>query len=498
MASIRNILDVLSHPLAIALPILAVCAIPIVYRLFFHPLSHIPGPLLARISSLHLHAICFLGRESRTIEYYHRKYETTVLRISPNTVSISDGAALHKIYVAGGGFPKAEQYDNFRFGDVHSIFSSRDVAYRDARAKAVGPIFSMSRVKAAEAGIVGKSVKDFVQRVQSEKSDALSRPDAARVDVLALTYRLVVDSITGFLFNKTYGALAEPHENSALPFERAILEAERFSHLPNWIFVKLLYVFKRFLSDTKTEASFASIENFAASVTNNAGDWNEKGDTYTSRLLATGISKSEVVDQCMAVIFAGTNSAAVDLATIIFHLVKNPSIHQRLKEELKLAGEAEDTPMDLQTLPYLRAVVREGTRLGMANPARLGRVVPSEGFDFDGFHIPGGTDIGIAPFVLHHNPEQFPEPFQMNPDRWLNGTDEQMKKMERDWIPFSTGSRQCIAKNFAANLLFLTTKSIVESGVLEGARTCEESIELIESFNVQVKDLKLEIEWLKW
>ena len=65
--------------------------------------------------------------------------------------------------------------------------------------------------------------------------------------------------------------------------------------------------------------------------------------------------------------------------------------------------------------------------------------------------------------------------------------------MERDLIPFSVGSRACIAKNFATNLLFVATKAIVESGVLEGARTCTDTIMLEEFFNVQIKDHKLEI-----
>ena len=51
------------------------------------------------------------------------------------------------------------------------------------------------------------------------------------------------------------------------------------------------------------------------------------------------------------------------------------------------------------------------------------------------------------------------------------------------------------AKNFATHMLFVATKAVVESGVLEGARTCTETIELEEYFNVQIKDHRLEIEW---
>ena len=510
--------DLISHPTARLLLTLAPFAIPILYRLFLHPLSHIPGPLPARITSLYLFTICYLGIECRLIEHYHRKYKTSVLRIAPNAVSISDGAALHPIYVAGGGFPKATRYENFKVGGVHTIFSSRDAAYRDVRAKAVAPIFAMGRVRAAghQAGIVGECVSRFVERFKSEKTNAMMlEPEAARIDVLALTYRLMMDSVTGYLFNRTYGALDEQpvsslparacssaaskiSEMSALPFVYAILEAGRFSLLPNWLFGTVNFMLRWLFPDPEFKKSYVRVHNFATSITNDVNP--EKDDTYQSRLLAAGISKPETIVQCMAAMFAGTDSTAVKLVTIIFHLVKNPSVHERLKQELRVSGK--DPTADLLNLPYLRAIVREGLRLGMANPARFSRVVPPGGFKIDGTYIPGETDVGMAPYVLHHNPELFPKPFEYHPDRWLDGdnasqtwSEAQKRKMERDLIPFSIGSRACIARNFATYVLFVATKAIVESGVLEGARTCTETIELEEYFNVQIKDHKLEIEW---
>src|SRR4051794_7380926 len=85
----------------------------VVRRLYFHPLSHIPGPHIACSTSLFLYAISYLGIESRVIAYYHRKHKTRVLRVAPNSVSISDGSAIHNIYVAGGGFLKDSRYNNF-------------------------------------------------------------------------------------------------------------------------------------------------------------------------------------------------------------------------------------------------------------------------------------------------------------------------------------------------------------------------------------------------
>jgi hypothetical protein len=172
----------------------------------------------------------------------------------------------------------------------------------------------MGRVRGAaeDGGIIRKCVDRFIQRFESEKIHALKlMPNAAKIDVLDLTYRLMIDTVTGYLFNKTYDALdgqpvsstqpvapSAPAKMSALPFIFAIVKAGRFSLLPP----------------------------------------PPQDSTYQFRLLATGISTPETIAQCMAVTFAGTDSPAVKLVTIIFHLVRNPAIHARLRSELRGLG----------------------------------------------------------------------------------------------------------------------------------------------------------------
>jgi cytochrome P450 len=437
--------------------------------------------------------------------------------VAPNAVSISDGSALHTIYVAGGGFRKDSRYENFDLDGHATIFSALDTAYRDLRAKSVLPLFAMGRVRAASEGqgVIRECVDEFVKIFESEKAKALINSRAAKVDILDLAVRLSIDVVTSYLFNRRYGALEEPKESlasqvslskinpkSEAPFLMAVVEFGRFSLLPNWLFVTLGAVFGLISSNDGLKESIGRVDDFTVRLVNDADP--ERDDTYQSRLLAAGISKSETTAQCKAVLFAGGDSTAVKLSTILFHLVQNPSIHERLKEEIKVLGS--DPATDPQTLPYLRAVVREGLRLGMGNPARLTRVVPSEGLEVGGIRVPAGTTVGLAAYTLHHNPELYPEPFAFRPERWLdvgkepNGkvdvlSEGRKRDMERDLIPFGAGLRTCLAKNLATHELFLTVRSVVESGVLEGARTCKKTIELEEWFNVGIKGHVLDIEW---
>lgn len=60
-------------------------------------LHNIPGPFLASISDIWLLQHCMRGK-SQTDYLLHRKYNTTLLRLAPNVVSVSDSDAVRIIY----------------------------------------------------------------------------------------------------------------------------------------------------------------------------------------------------------------------------------------------------------------------------------------------------------------------------------------------------------------------------------------------------------------
>ncbi|KIA75603.1 cytochrome P450 [Aspergillus ustus] len=494
------------------------------YRLYFSPLSHIPGPPFACVSSLFLYFICYRGIEGRALLYYHQKYNTPVLRVAPNSVSLSGGDALHPVYIARGGLPKDARYENFRVEGHDTIFSTRDIAYRDARAKAVLPLFAPSRIRAScETGICRELIEKFVYALRCQREEAFSARSATRreIDILDLSSRLSIDVLTGYLFGKTYGGLEEKREEgntsavanngdhqghgnrwrdklSATPFVLAIVAFSRFSLLPNWLFTLVFSLLMGpTLSKPDVAASLATVSRFVDSI---AGAHNERktasdSDTYQSRLSRAGVSHQETLIQCKAAMFAGADSTAVLLSTILFHLVRRPAVRKRLKEELR----ERQAGVDYQSLPYLQAVIREGLRLGMANPARLTRIVPSQstGCTISGVFLPPGTIVGAAAYVFHHNPKVFPQPFEFLPERWLASDEETgaRRLKESDIFPYGLGSRACLGRNLANQQLFTTVASVVESDALDGAVTRTDRIDLIEWFNAEIKGHVLEIQW---
>lgn len=173
----------------------------------------------------------------------------------------------------------------------------------------------------------------------------------------------------------------------------------------------------------------------------------------------------------------------------------------------------ENPDYDPASLPYFRACLKETLRLSMANPTRLPRVVPAGGWTFTPSHdfslgenadstrsqksyfLPAGTLVSVQIHTLHHNSAVYADPFEFKPERWLDSRPEQLEKMSRDHIPFSLGSRQCIARNLAMVEFNTACTTILESEVLDGAKNVGEQIEILEWFNSKVRGERIEIEY---
>jgi cytochrome P450 len=55
-------------------------------------------------------------------------------------------------------------------------------------------------------------------------------------------------------------------------------------------------------------------------------DKSEKSSNYPGRLMQAGFTKSETRAQCKDLIFAGTDSTGMNLATICWRLSQNPDM----------------------------------------------------------------------------------------------------------------------------------------------------------------------------
>ncbi|EAT80047.1 hypothetical protein HBI56_149150 [Parastagonospora nodorum] len=467
--------------LTILLTPLALLLVRSLYRIFAHPLSHIQGPLLPKITSLWLHYHAYIGDEASVIHELHAYYGPLV-RVSPNEVDISDADAIQPIYVSKGGFPKADCYANFDIDGHKTIFSTTDHDHRAARAKAVMPLFSTKALRENESAIWA-CVDRMIERLKSESKS--KRP----VNVLNLTRSLAVDAVSTHLFRENYDGVSEQGPTlSVSAFVDAFVAVGRFFYLPNVLFVWLEWAITKWQADRETDDSMTLVDKF---VSNLVANTTPKSLTYPGRLLAVGISDSEVKAQCKDLVFAGTDSTGMNLATIMRSLAVYPDKYERLKKEVDENIARGSDAQEVQALPYLNAVVKEALRISMANPTRLPHVVPAGGWTFKEFCFPATSIVGCSGYELHFNAKIFPDPTAFVPERWLEPTEE----MSKYWFAFGAGSRACIARNLATLELQFATERLARSGVLDGAKAVQDKVEIYEWFNSKVKGEKIELMW---
>jgi cytochrome P450 len=151
------------------------------------------------------------------------------------------------------------------------------------------------------------------------------------------------------------------------------------------------------------------------------------------------------------------------MATLTYYVVSNPSLYHTLSAELKTAFPSHDHEhldyryATLEKLPYLTAVIKEGLRLSYGTPGRLPRTINTPTATFNGYTVPKGTVVGMSTYLMHRNPDLFPDPDTFDPGRWLDSVTS--KRLEKYLVSFGRGSTQCVGMQYVApfpfNSLFL-------------------------------------------
>jgi cytochrome P450 len=307
----------MTHPLIVLLFLPGVLlALTATYRVFFHPLAHIPGPVLPKISSLWLYYHAYIGDEATVIHAAHAAYGPLV-RVAPNEVDISDADAIAPIYVTRGGFAKAPCYGNFDIDGHKTIFSTTDADYRAPRARAVAPLFATKCLRASEneAALSG-CVERLVSRMADEARSG--RP----VNVLNLARSLAVDAVSTHLFQTNYNGTAEKGARlSVSAFVDAFVAVGRFFYLPAAVFAALDQAIAWLYPDERTSASMEVVDRFVSHLVDTTPS---DALNFPGRLLGLGLERAEVKAQCKDLIFAGTDSTGMNLATICRQLAMHP------------------------------------------------------------------------------------------------------------------------------------------------------------------------------
>jgi len=158
------------------------------------------------------------------------------------------------------------------------------------------------------------------------------------------------------------------------------------------------------------------------------------------------MSDAQLMAECLTLFGAGHETTATALTWAWYLLCQHPEHYQQVQQEVDsvLRGRT-PTYADLARLPYCLQVFKETMRLYPPAYAFSRRALRD--VEIDGYRIPKGWVVLIAPHTLHRRAEYFPEPEQFNPERF---TPEREKQLPRyAYLPFGAGPRICIGMYFA-------------------------------------------------
>lgn len=143
-------------------------------------------------------------------------------------------------------------------------------------------------------------------------------------------------------------------------------------------------------------------------------------------------------------ILAGSDTTAILLRTIFKNLITHRESLKCLLDEIHEAQTVGRlSPIvswkESRQLPYLDACIKEAGRLHPPFGLNLERVVPTGGLEIYGQHIPAGTIVGMNAWAVHRDRDVFGQDAHLwRPERWLEGDEENIKKMEASLLTVST------------------------------------------------------------
>ena len=106
-----------------------------------------------------------------------------------------------------------------------------------------------------------------------------------------------------------------------------------------------------------------------------------------------GMTREEIIKTSGTIIIAGSETSATLLSGIIFHLLKNPAIMEKLTAEIRTAfpDAAEMNFVKLAKLQYLNACIQESFRVYPPVAGILPRKTLPGGAVINGYYIPEGV-----------------------------------------------------------------------------------------------------------
>ncbi|KFA71239.1 hypothetical protein S40288_07811 [Stachybotrys chartarum IBT 40288] len=461
------------------IPVLLVAVV--VYNLFFHPLAHVPGPLLGRATGITnwYHAIS--GKRHIWLWQQFEMHGSTI-RPEPNTVLFRDPAAYAAIYSMKANVRRSKFYTAFRRNDQdNNVLLTVDVAEHAVRRKLLNLAFSEKSNSAAMQFVVRHV--DRWHEIMLDQHDSTT-DWSAPVNLATPLRSLQFDIMGDFSFGKSFNSMepgnsplkANPNNMSA--YMRYYYPICRSPLLDILVWLKprgLDALFNRLApAEAKTHNDFVHntvSERLALQKEQASKPESEQRHDIIHFLCEaknpdTGLpafGEQDIRSETNLLIIAGTDTTSVSMQGIFFYLSGDPFRSQKLAHEVRSTFASVEEIVHgpkLLSCVYLKACIDEGMRLTPPGPCETPREVLPGGLMVNGQFYPEGTVVGTVPWCNSRDNDVFGDAGVFRPERWIVNeeagvTKELVQKQKAGFNPFLSGPGNCAGKNLALSELMI-------------------------------------------
>ncbi|KAH8594893.1 cytochrome P450 [Bisporella sp. PMI_857] len=466
-----------------------------IWRLYFSPISHFPGPKTAALSfwyEFYYDVFPNFGQYVWHIAKLHEKYGP-VVRINPYELHIETPEFYETLYSSSRKWDKWYWFTKMYGMDNSSVATVEHVKHRERRA-ALNQFFSPMVVRRLQP-VIDEKVALCIKRLRDH------RDSGEPIKCVVMATAFANDVVMQYAFGRTHKRLQaiDFDEKSYQGMHEGALIGSTMKHMI-WILrtVKKLpqFMIGQMLRDAFAELGMVKSQLEKTIEERNMGTVRTNNLTIFDELLDSKLSPEEkfverLNDEATLLIVAGSETTAWTLTVALYHLLANPVVLRRLKNELfeMIPDPTTRTPLPvLENLSYLKAVVKEALRLSYGATSRLSRV-SHEPLIFataeKEWVIPPSTPVSMTSVLLHHNERIYPNPRKFDPRRWLDNP-----RLERYLASFSKGSRQCAGMHLAHAELYLWLAGVFRSFGSKDVRF-ESDEGILELVDTEVEDVEL-------
>lgn len=282
-----------------------------------------------------------------------------------------------------------------------------------------------------------KDTADTIEKVATSATDAWEPGDNVRIMDVALDISLEV--ILRVVFGLQTGEQIAKYKQTITKFVKSFHPVLAFTKL----FQRPLFGLSPWNRFVAARAEFDQMIKQEMELRRKGKDAEQRTDLLSRLLTATyedgsRISDDGIRDQLVTLLLAGHETTQIAMSWAMSWLYRNPDVLTQLTHELN----SEELGSVVHHSKLLSGICNEALRLNPILPDVVRTL--KKPLEFEEGTIPTGKTVAAATYLLHTDPEIYPEPMNFLPHRWF---DRSYKPYE--FMPFGGGIRRCIGAALA-------------------------------------------------